>query len=119
MQVVRFEIPGQLPTMNEIVAASKSHYGTYSKMKKKYTQKVMGCAEGLPSIESADFRITWHCVNRRKDKDNIVAGQKFIFDGLVECGVLKNDGWNEVGEIAHSFAVDKENPRIVVEIQTL
>lgn len=104
--------------MNEIVAASKSHYGTYSKLKKKYTQLVMDSAENLPSIESANFRITWHCKNKRKDKDNIIAGQKFIFDGLVDSGVLNNDGWKEVGDISHSFKVDKENPRVVVEIQT-
>lgn len=119
MDTIKFEIPGTLPTMNEIIAASKSHYGMYSKMKKKYTQLVIECAEGLPSVESANFLITWCCSSKRKDKDNIVAGQKFIFDGLVDGGILENDGWKQVGDISHKFTIDKDNPRIVVEIRTL
>lgn len=111
-----FEIPGTLPTMNEIIAKSKQHYGAYSKMKKNSTQLVIDSAKGLPAIGSADFHITWYCQDMRKDKDNIIAGQKFIFDGLVDGGILKNDGWKEVGNISHSFQVDKANPRIEVEI---
>lgn len=114
--MIRFEIPGELPTMNEIIAKSKQHYAAYAKMKKKFTQLVIDSAEGLPVIESANFHIIWHCKDKRKDKDNIIAGQKFIFDGLVEGGILKNDGWKEIGNISHSFIVDKANPRIEVEI---
>lgn len=114
--MISFEIPGELPSMNEIIAKSKQHYAVYSKMKKKFTQLVIDSAEGLPVIESANFHIIWHCKDKRKDKDNIVAGQKFIFDGLVDGGILKNDGWKEVGNISHSFYIDKANPRIEVEI---
>ena len=102
--------------MNEIIKKSKAHYMAYAKMKKMYTEKVKRSAESLPVIKRADFIIVWYCENKRKDKDNIVAGQKFIFDGLVEGGILENDGWKQIGDISHVFKVDKENPRIEVII---
>lgn len=112
--MIEFTIPGSLPTMNEIISASKSHHLKYSTMKKKYTELVMICAMKLPKIEQADFEITWCCKDKRKDKDNIVAGQKFIFDGLVSAGIIENDGWAQIGNVKHVFLVDKKNPRIEV-----
>jgi Holliday junction resolvase RusA-like endonuclease len=112
-------ISGTLPSMNEIVAESKRHYGSYSKMKSHYTNHVAWTAKAakLPSIEGlANFEITWFVRNRKKDKDNLMAGQKFIFDGLVSAGLLKNDGWAQIGTIVHRFEVDNKNPRVEVEI---
>lgn len=116
MNMIKFTVHGELPTLNKVIAASKSHYGVYSKMKKKYTQLVKDSAEGLPAIQSANFHITWYCKNRRSDPDNHASGIKFILDGLVEAGILPNDGWNEVLSISHSFQIDKANPRVEVEI---
>ncbi len=113
---MKFTIPGELPTMNEIVKASKSHYMAYSNMKKDYTALVQISASNLPKVERADFEITWYCKDKRKDKDNIVSGQKFIFDGLVNAGVIKNDGWSEIGDVSHKFGIDKKNPRIEVRL---
>lgn len=109
-------IPGTLPSMNEIVAASKKHHMVYANMKKDYTALVAISARNLPNIKRADFEITWFCKDKRKDKDNIMAGQKFIFDGLIKSGKMKNDGWSEVGDVSHKFEIDKQNPRIEVKI---
>lgn len=116
--MIEFTIPGELPAMNEIVEASKSHHMRYSSMKKQYTNLAAWSAKKakLPEIGHADFEIIWYCKNKRKDKDNIMAGQKFIFDGLVTAGVLANDGWAQIGNVTHEFAVDKQNPRVVVKI---
>lgn len=113
---MKFTIMGTLPTMNEIVAASKKHYMQYANMKKDYTALVMVHAQGLPKVEKADYVITWYCKDKRKDIDNIMAGQKFIFDGLVKAGVIENDGWKQIGDITHKFEVDKDKPRIEVAI---
>mgnify|MGYP001244528625 CR=1 FL=1 len=114
---MKFTIPGELPSLNEIIKASKSHPMAYANMKKDYTALVMIHAQKLSKVvEKANFEITWYCKNKRKDKDNIMVGQKFIFDGLIKAGVLKNDGWNEVGNISHFFRIDKENPRVEVKL---
>lgn len=113
---MKFTIHGELPTMNEIVKKSKAHPMAYANMKKDYTALVMMSAGSLPKVESADFVITWYCKDKRKDKDNIMAGAKFIFDGLIKAGVIENDGWQEVGDITHKFEIDKQNPRVEVEL---
>ena len=119
MKVV-FTIKGTLPTMNEIVEVSKKHHMQYAKMKKDYTELVKICARGVPKVKKADFCITWYCKDKRKDPDNIAGGgTKVLMDGLIESGVMANDGWGEVNSITHRFEVDKQNPRVEVEIETV
>ena len=111
-------IPGRLPGLNDIIdAARRSRYESAA-MKKENTDMVAWIAKAarLPRMERVDLVITWHEPNRKRDKDNIMAGQKFIWDGLVEARVLPNDGWNQIGNITHRFGVDKVNPRVEVEI---
>lgn len=117
--LIKFTIHGELPTMNEIIKVSKSHHMAYANMKKDYTALVMMFATQLPKISKADYEMHWYCKNRRKDKDNIMAGQKFIFDGLVKAEKIKNDGWNDIGNISHKFFVDKDEPRVEVFIKEL
>ncbi|WP_010276490.1 RusA family crossover junction endodeoxyribonuclease [Paenibacillus senegalensis] len=109
-------IPGNLPTMNEMIDASKAHWSVYRDMKEQNTQLVAMIAKRLPEIDRADLIITWYCKDRRKDKDNIAAGQKFILDGLQQSGRMKNDGWKQIGDITHRYEVDKKNPRVEVEL---
>lgn len=115
---MKIVIPGQLPSMNEIIDAAKGHWNNYRDMKRTYTDLVAWHAKKLPEIDRADIIITWHCPNRRKDKDNITAGTKFILDGLQASGRMKNDGWSQIGDITHRFSVDKKNPRVEVELKT-
>ena len=115
-------IPGELPTLNEIIAESKKgrgKYQPYNELKKEHTESIAWIAKaGIgKELNKINLYITWHCKNRRKDKDNIAAGVKFILDGLVGGGIIKNDGWSEVGTIKHTFEVDKDNPRVVVIIK--
>lgn len=110
-------IPGELPGLNKIIDKSKQHWASYSKMKKKYTNKAAWLAKSeLPKMNKIDLCFTWYCKNRRKDKDNILVGQKFVIDGLVKAEIIKNDGWNEIGDIVHKFAIDKNNPRVEIKI---
>lgn len=110
-------IPGELPDLNKIIDVSKQHYMKYRNLKKEYTDLVTWLAKGKGKFERIDLNITWYCKNKRKDKDNIAVGIKFILDGLVAAEVIKNDGWKEVNNFNHIFKVDKENPRIEVEIK--
>ena len=111
-------IPGELPDLNQIISASKDHWGSYSSLKKTNTQIVAYCAKQATkrNNKKIDLDITWHCKNKKKDKDNIMAGTKFILDGLVMAGIIQNDGWAHIGEIRHRFKVDKQDPRVEVRI---
>lgn len=71
---------------------------------------------GLPKYEKAYLIITWYEPNGRRDPDNVMAGQKFMLDALVHAGVIPNDSQKYIAGIVHRFRVDKQNPRVEVEI---
>lgn len=111
-------IPGELPDLNQIIEEAKNHWSNYSSLKKTNTQIVAYCTKQhvKQKYKKIDIEINWVCKNKRKDKDNIMAGTKFILDGLVAAGIIKNDGWAHIGEIRHRCTVDKQEPRIEVKI---
>lgn len=61
----------------------------------------------------------WVEKNKRLDLDNITFGRKIVQDSLVQCGVLKDDGWKYVVGFSDRFKVNKENPRIEVLIKEI
>lgn len=120
-----FEIPGQLPNENDIIEASKlgtqrNNYKPFAQMKRESEERVMWAAKAArikPVAGKVNVRIHWIEPNMRRDKDNIHAGTKFIFDGLVKLGILKNDGWTWIGDISYAYSVNRTNPRVVVELE--
>jgi len=114
-------IKGDLPSMNEIIAMAKrgrGNYQPYAKVKKEISDMIYyEClAQKIhPLMSKTDFTITWVCKDTRKDKDNIMAGFKFIGDGLQHAGILKNDGWKEIGNITHKFEIGKKQIKIEME----
>lgn len=115
-------IPGELPDLNTIIAESKRGRGKwqpYNEMKQEYTEMVAWIAKSeiKKQLKKIDLDITWICKNKRKDKDNIATGIKFILDGLVMAGTIENDGWKQVNSFRHNFKVDKHNPRVEVKIR--
>ena len=116
---MKLEIPGRLPGLNEIIDAAKQgkgKYQPYAMMKETYTNMVAWLAKSLPKFEKVALIITWYEPNRHRDPDNIMAGQKFIIDGLVTAGIIPNDNQRHIQGIIHRFAVDRKNPRVEVEI---
>lgn len=56
--------------------------------------------------------------NVRRDKDNVSGyAVKLIQDSLVKARYLKNDGWSQIVNFDYTWAVDKNRPRIEVEIE--
>jgi Holliday junction resolvase RusA-like endonuclease len=116
---MKLTIPGTLPSLNEMINASKRNKYAYVKLKDEAIKLVAISAKlcKIPLLPNKyDYSITWYCPNKRKDKDNVMCGQKYIFDGLQEAGHLDNDGWNQLGVVTHRFEVDNKNPRIEIEI---
>lgn len=73
----------------------------------------------LDKIENypVDLKITWYEPNKRRDSDNIHSAVKFILDALVAENILENDSQKYVRDIKHHTRVDRDNPRIIVEIK--
>jgi Holliday junction resolvase RusA-like endonuclease len=114
----KLNIPGELPGLNEIIDASKNHFGSYASMKEFYTDMIAWLAYSLPQFENPiKAHIVWYARTKRRDPDNVMAGQKFIFDGLVKAGKIQKDTWKFIQAITHDFQIDRQNPRIEVEIE--
>ena len=114
MKDIKIVIPGEMPGFNEIIAAAKSHYHAYNNMKRENTELATWAFKKAPKKERVFLDITWYCKTRRRDPDNIAAAVKFIWDGLVEAGVIENDGWKQNGGWSNRFEIDKDNPRVEV-----
>jgi len=56
--------------------------------------------------------------DKRRDRLNIASAfDKSFEDALQKCGVIKNDGWNDVLNADFEFYIDKLNPRVEVIIE--
>lgn len=120
MSAYKLTIHGTLPGLNEYTAANRTNRYVAASMKKKVQTTIAAAIhECLPSVHiECPIRLafTWYEPNKKRDKDNIAFAKKFIFDALVEGGVIPNDGWKNIDSFSDSFKVDAQNPRAEVEI---
>ena len=115
-------IPGKLNNLNDYTTACRTNPYKGAKMKTdneaKAVQAVLSQFGRLRLNSPVYIKYRWYEPNRRRDLDNISSfGRKVIQDALVKAKVLKNDGWKEITGFQDNFFVDKDNPRIEVEIQ--
>lgn len=118
---MKFTIYGRLDGLNEYTKACRNNKFGGNNMKKKNQRKVLMALamNEIEPIESYPIKlsIVWYEPNRRRDIDNVTFAVKFILDALVADGILKDDSQKYVSSIEHKVVVDKDNPRIVVEIK--
>jgi len=117
---MQISISGRFPGLNDMIDAAKKgkgKYQPYAIMKEQYTDIVAWTAKKLPKFSKIDIEITWYEPNASRDPDNVMGGQKFIFDGLVKAGVIPNDTQKHIGDIAQRVRVDRLNPRVEIEIR--
>jgi len=126
-----FKIEGQLPNLNDYINADRvmvrnaghcfSKGNAFKQTAQKSVQKAIKRDLGDLVIKSPiKIKYCFFEPNKRRDKDNVAAfAMKVIQDALVKEGVIKNDGWKEIDSFECLFEVDKDNPRIEVELQEL
>lgn len=116
----KLTIPGRLPGLNELIEAERANRYKGAQLKKDAERRI--CAEirrqlhGIHIRRPVVMRYLWVEQDRRRDRDNITAGRKFVQDALVRCKVLQNDGWKEIAGFSDDWAVDKVRPRVEIEI---
>lgn len=114
-------IPGVLPGLNEYINAERRNKYQAAQIKKQIEHLIISlCRTQLKGVKISNpvkIYYSWIEPNRKRDKDNIAFAKKFIQDGLVKAGVLKNDGWNEIYGFTDEFDVDKNKPRIEIIIE--
>lgn len=117
----RFTIPGRLPGNNEFIAANRSSRYKGNDMKQEAQDTVAWCirAARLTRVEGAVIiNYRFYEPNMRRDADNIFSfAAKVVQDALVAERVIKDDSQKYVVGFSARFAVDKDNPRIEVELE--
>ena len=103
-----FKISQSLMTLNEYTRLNRTGFAVGAKAKKTQ-QNIIGWhikAARLAPVEGAIFaEFRWTLKDRRKDIDNVAFAQKFIFDTLVKCGIMKGDGQKYLKGFAHYFEI--------------
>ena len=120
--VGEFVIPNTLPGLNEIIAATNKTRYEGNKLKGETEEYICSCIKaGLGDVEPFENVVQVHIrfieKDRRRDYDNVMAGQKFIMDALIKAGVIYNDGQAFVMPNTFEFGVDKNYPRVEVKIE--
>ena len=124
-----FTVPGTLPGLNDYLKAERkftrrggSAHSVGNDMKQENQMLICNAIrlqlKRLKIQQPVHIRYKFFELNRRRDLDNIAGvAHKFIQDSLVRCGVLENDGWDQIMGFSDAFFVDRHNPRIEVTIR--
>ena len=122
--IYKLTIKGKLDGLNKYIDACRTNQFKGSKVKSSNEHKVLyAIYEQLGRLRIKHpvyMKYHWIEPNKRRDKDNISSfGRKVIQDALVSSRVLENDGWAQIVGFSDSFSVDRENPRIEIEIEEM
>lgn len=107
-----YTIPG-IPASLNLYAGREAQHWKYRKAKEAQTAEMKYLAVNNHPPEPFAKAYIDVCLyfrdNRRRDLDNYLP--KGILDGLVLGGVLKDDSWQCIAQLAITGAIDRENPR--------
>ena len=114
-------IQGNLPNLDDYTKACRSNKFAGAGMKKKaekhITAHIMQQLKDIAFDKTVRLSFRWYESNKRRDLDNICFAKKFILDALVSNEIIIADGWKGVIGFTDEFFIDKENPRIEVDIE--
>ena len=120
--VYKLIIPTRLSGLNEYITACRKNPKQGAQLKRidqgTVERNIRSQLRGLRINKPVRMLYRWFEPNKKRDLDNISSfGRKVVQDALVNCGVLKNDGWKQITGFSDEFYVDKVRPRIEVYIQ--
>ena len=111
---------GEYTDLNTYIKALNSNRHAGNAIKQDETERAWGdCLEqSIKPVKNYPVRIifNWYSPNERKDIDNCSFAKKYLLDGMVLAKVLKDDSRKYVCAFEDHFFIDKENPRVEVEI---
>ena len=114
-------IQGRLDGLNEYTKACRT--SKYIGASMKETNEKIVSAYIMQQLKDVHFdgvvrlAFRWYEKNRKRDLDNIAMSKKFILDALVSNQIIVTDGWKGVVGFTDEFFIDKQNPRIEVDIE--
>lgn len=114
-----FTVRGRLPGLNEYTKACRQSPHAGNEMKRRAQARVAEAIEAYqvePMEPRVRIDVTWVEKDRRRDMDNVVFAKKFVWDALVEAGVIGDDGWDWIEGFSDRCIVRRDDPRVVVTL---
>lgn len=98
---------------------ARAHWGAKAKAVRFHREvarhaSTFANGDGLMLAECRIDITAFHKTARRRDRDNLISACKAYFDGFADAGLVKNDSGITLGPVR--FEVDKQNPRLEMEI---
>lgn len=112
------EFDGEFETLNPYIDAERSNRYAGAAIKKRETLRaqLIGKTSGIQIKKyPVILQFFWYRDDKRTDPDNIEFSKKFILDGLVKAGVLRDDGWDEIKRTCNDFGISN-NPSVILTI---
>ncbi|RGS91510.1 RusA family crossover junction endodeoxyribonuclease [Collinsella sp. AM40-7AC] len=112
-------VEGRMPSLNDYISAERANRYKAAAMKKRETARVRAAAmqQRAPRFERrVTVRTTFYEPDMRRDADNVGFARKFVLDGLVAAGVIKDDSRKYVEQCPDRVLTDRARPRVVVEV---
>ena len=117
---MKLTIKGELTDLNTYINAERTNRYMAAKIKKDNTELCLWQIKGLKhKLERVDVIFTWYTKDEMKDPDNTAFAKKFILDAIVKAEILKNDGRKQINSLHDYFEVDKNEPRVEVELKII
>ena len=116
--MLRLEIPGRMPTLNQIY--SSPHWSKRQKWAKEWHETIGWSLRSskLPKTLTAPFWLSVTMFTKRmRDHDNCVIGAKFFLDTLVENGYIPDDSPEYVTGITLQWQKATGEEKVVYLIQ--
>ena len=100
-----FTYYGHTPTLNDVLGKTKQHFGKYAKEKKSHTDMacILAKATGIKLKGRVRLLFVWHRKDARTDPDNVAFAKKYLLDGMVNAGMLVNDGPKQIAGFQDEF----------------
>lgn len=113
-----FTIKGRLDSMNRTLKIPRYRFSQARRRAQvKYHVGSWVMASRIPQFKGkVRIHVHWVEKDKRRDYDNIASSIKPILDALVIQERIVNDSQKWLEPPTHTFAIDKENPRIEVTI---
>lgn len=111
-----FFVVGKLPGANDCLW---KHWRTFDRLKKANQMFIRAAIRRarVKPMQCAAVSFEWHEPDQKRDIDNVIFGQKFALDALVQEGILPDDGWAEITSISHRVVLDASKPGVLVTLE--
>lgn len=109
IQKIYYPLP---PSLNETINLARTGKYVSSGIKKKWNKLIADNSKHLKPYSPERkvwFHFTWILKSKMRDFDNVSSGIKYILDGLVIAGIIKDDSQKYIGNrLIHEFIIDRE-----------